>query len=178
MSPGVKAPHAEIVKRLRRHLAELEEQGYVVVNDFPCLLRQHSMLIPDLAVVGGQRWDKAVREEIGRPRVLTFVALGGEGKTSLVAKWTVDEMLAKGWPGCAATFAWSSDCAAATRRRLLRAARQGRKLRRPHPSVTSTAWVAPSSFSDSGTGVGKLVPSRRIDATPLLTPAGLPTLTT
>jgi hypothetical protein len=41
-----------------------------------------------------------------RPRVLTFVALGGEGKTSLVAKW-VDGLDRKDWPGCEAAFAWS-----------------------------------------------------------------------
>jgi hypothetical protein len=41
-----------------------------------------------------------------RPRVLTFVALGGEGKTSLVAKW-VDGLDQKDWPGCEAAFAWS-----------------------------------------------------------------------
>ena len=44
-------------------------------------------------------WAKTLRAEVGRSTVLTFVALGGEGKTSLVAKWAVDEMLAKGWPG-------------------------------------------------------------------------------
>ena len=52
-------------------------------------------------------WARALRAEAGRPHLLTFVALGGEGKTSLVAKWAVDEMLAKGWPGCDAAFAWS-----------------------------------------------------------------------
>lgn len=52
-------------------------------------------------------WARALRAETGRPHILTFVALGGEGKTSLVAKWAVDEMLAKGWPGCDAAFAWS-----------------------------------------------------------------------
>lgn len=41
-----------------------------------------------------------------RPRVLTFVALGGEGKTSLVAKWAA-ELAAQDWPGCDAAFAWS-----------------------------------------------------------------------
>ena len=51
-------------------------------------------------------WDKVVREEKGRPRVLTFVALGGEGKTSLVAKWAAD-LAGQGWPGCDAAFAWS-----------------------------------------------------------------------
>ena len=40
------------------------------------------------------------------PRVLTFVALGGEGKTSLVSKWA-DGLDRKDWPGCDAAFAWS-----------------------------------------------------------------------
>jgi hypothetical protein len=38
--------------------------------------------------------------------VLTFVALGGEGKTSLVAKWAAD-LAHQNWPGCEAVFAWS-----------------------------------------------------------------------
>ncbi|MGH8576200.1 MAG: TIR domain-containing protein [Gammaproteobacteria bacterium] len=51
-------------------------------------------------------WEQAVRGEPKRPRVLTFVALGGEGKTSLVAKWAAD-LAHQGWPGCDAVFAWS-----------------------------------------------------------------------
>ncbi len=51
-------------------------------------------------------WQKTLRLEKGRPRVLTFVALGGEGKTSLVAKWAA-EMAGQDWPGCDAAFAWS-----------------------------------------------------------------------
>jgi hypothetical protein len=51
-------------------------------------------------------WDKAQRQEKGRPHVLTFVALGGEGKTSLVAKWAA-ELAAQDWPGCDSAFAWS-----------------------------------------------------------------------
>lgn len=51
-------------------------------------------------------WDQAVRSETKRPHVLTFVALGGEGKTSLVAKWAAD-LAHQGWPGCDAVFAWS-----------------------------------------------------------------------
>jgi hypothetical protein len=41
-----------------------------------------------------------------RPHLLTFVALGGEGKTALVAKWAA-ELAAQDWPGCDAAFAWS-----------------------------------------------------------------------
>jgi hypothetical protein len=51
-------------------------------------------------------WGKVLRAETQRPHVLTFVALGGEGKTSLVAKWAA-ELAAQDWPGCDAAFAWS-----------------------------------------------------------------------
>jgi len=51
-------------------------------------------------------WAKVHRAESPRPHVLTFVALGGEGKTSLVAKWAA-ELAGQDWPGCDAVFAWS-----------------------------------------------------------------------
>jgi class 3 adenylate cyclase len=51
-------------------------------------------------------WEQSVRGETKRPHVLTFVALGGEGKTSLVAKWAA-ELAHRDWPGCDAVFAWS-----------------------------------------------------------------------
>jgi tetratricopeptide (TPR) repeat protein len=51
-------------------------------------------------------WDKVDSREKGRPHVLIFVALGGEGKTSLVAKWAA-ELAGQDWPGCDAAFAWS-----------------------------------------------------------------------
>ena len=52
-----------------------------------------------------EAWAKAAAGE-AHPRVLTFVALGGEGKTALVAKWAIS-MAEKGWPDCEAAFAWS-----------------------------------------------------------------------
>lgn len=51
-------------------------------------------------------WGQAQRGESKRPRILTFVALGGEGKTSLVAKWAA-ELAHQGWPGCDEVYAWS-----------------------------------------------------------------------
>jgi len=51
-------------------------------------------------------WEKATRGEPERPHVLTFVALGGEGKTALVAKWAAG-LAHKDWPGCDTAFAWS-----------------------------------------------------------------------
>ncbi len=51
-------------------------------------------------------WEKVVRDDTRHPHILTFVGLGGEGKTSLIAKWTA--LLAhRDWPGCDAAFAWS-----------------------------------------------------------------------
>jgi tetratricopeptide (TPR) repeat protein len=51
-------------------------------------------------------WAKVRRGTKKRPHVLTFVALGGEGKTSLVAKWAIG-LEAKQWPACDAVLAWS-----------------------------------------------------------------------
>jgi TIR domain len=51
-------------------------------------------------------WAKAVVAEAQRARVMTFVALGGEGKTALAAKWAVG-MAEKGWPDAEAGFGWS-----------------------------------------------------------------------
>lgn len=51
-------------------------------------------------------WSKAVNGKANRPRVLTFVAMGGEGKTSLTAKWAAG-LADRNWLGCEAAFAWS-----------------------------------------------------------------------
>jgi hypothetical protein len=51
-------------------------------------------------------WAKVCIAETPRPRVLTFFGLGGEGKTSLVAKWAVG-LAGENWPRCDAAFAWS-----------------------------------------------------------------------
>ncbi len=51
-------------------------------------------------------WAKVQNGEKGRPHVLTIVALGGEGKTALVAKWAA-KLAGQDWPGCDAAFAWS-----------------------------------------------------------------------
>ena len=51
-------------------------------------------------------WARVKGAEPKRSRVLVFVALGGEGKTSLVAKWAAD-LAHQDWPGCEAVFAWS-----------------------------------------------------------------------
>ncbi len=59
----------------------------------------------ELALLNGA-WLKIRRAEPKRPHIFTFVALGGEGKTSLVAKWLAD-LAYQNWPGCDSAFAWS-----------------------------------------------------------------------
>ncbi len=54
-------------------------------------------------------WQQATAPEhgsAGRAHIISFVALGGEGKTALVANW-VAQLAAQNWPGCDAAFAWS-----------------------------------------------------------------------
>jgi tetratricopeptide (TPR) repeat protein len=58
------------------------------------------------STTGGSRGSTPATHSNRRPHVLTFVALGGEGKTSLVAKWAAG-LAHQDWPGCDAVFAWS-----------------------------------------------------------------------
>lgn len=51
-------------------------------------------------------WAGVTKRELHRTHILTFVALGGEGKTSLVAKWLAAQAH-QDWPGCDDVFAWS-----------------------------------------------------------------------
>jgi len=60
----------------------------------------------DETVILDDAWAKVQAHTCPRPHVLSFVALGGEGKTSLIAKWVAD-LASRDWPGCDAVFAWS-----------------------------------------------------------------------
>ncbi|MEX2212642.1 MAG: toll/interleukin-1 receptor domain-containing protein [Phycisphaeraceae bacterium] len=51
-------------------------------------------------------WAKVQQAASPRPHILTFVALGGEGKTSLIAHWLAT-LAARDWPDCDAVYAWS-----------------------------------------------------------------------
>ena len=104
-------------------------------------------------------WDKAVRGETKRPHVLTFVALGGEGKTSLVAKWAA-ELAHQDWPGCDAAFAWSfySQGTREQTGRFVRPVPQGS----PHLLRRRGRWrPAPQGAFDKGRRLAQLVGERR-----------------
>ncbi len=51
VSPAATVWQADIVRRLRLNLAVLEQQNYVIANDFGCILDELSMPTPDLAAV-------------------------------------------------------------------------------------------------------------------------------
>jgi len=59
VSPAAKVWHAAIVGRLRLQLSALKQLGYMVENDFACILGRVSMPAPDLAAVSIERWNKA-----------------------------------------------------------------------------------------------------------------------
>ncbi len=60
VSPGPKVSHAYIVEQLRESLRPLRKRGFVVSNDFSCILLPHSMPVPDLAMVRQERWQAAI----------------------------------------------------------------------------------------------------------------------
>jgi hypothetical protein len=60
---------------------------------------------PDTALLK-KAWQQTIKGSKNRPHIQSFVALGGQGKTSLVAHWAA-QLAQAGWPGCEAAFAWS-----------------------------------------------------------------------
>lgn len=77
MSPGPKLWHADIVERLRHRLKPLELQGFVIANDFGCILGEESILIPDLAAVREERWRATAEGDAwleGSPELVIEVA--------------------------------------------------------------------------------------------------------
>lgn len=77
VSPGAKVSHAEIVRRLHKILRPIEEKGFVLSNDFSCLLKPDSMPVPDLAVIASERWNAAVTADTwldGSPELVIEVS--------------------------------------------------------------------------------------------------------
>jgi len=104
-------------------------------------------------------WSQVARGEKKRPHVLTFVALGGEGKTSLVANWIAD-LAHRDWPGCDAAFAWSF-YSQGTREQL--AASSDLFLKEAliffgEPALASSA----QSSSDKGRRLAQLIGERKV----------------
>ena len=67
---------------------------------------QHLIGREDETALLASAWQQVCDNASPRPHILSFVALGGEGKTALVADW-VAQLLAQDFPGCEAVFAWS-----------------------------------------------------------------------
>jgi hypothetical protein len=53
-----------------------------------------------------QAWDQAIREEAGRPHIITVVGIAGQGKTSLVAHWAAN-LWSRNATDIERVFAWS-----------------------------------------------------------------------
>ncbi len=77
VSPSAKVWHSAIVRRIRERLTPLEPKGYIVANDFACMLGKTSMPAPDLAAVSIERWNQAEDSEgwlDGAPELAVEVA--------------------------------------------------------------------------------------------------------
>ena len=110
--------HEELLSEIEdlpsRIVAALGQRGVVKPTfEFRANLNQVPKYAPPKLIGRGgemkllsDAWGEVCKETEKRHRILTFVALGGEGKTSLVAKW-VAEFASRDWPGCDAAFAWS-----------------------------------------------------------------------
>jgi hypothetical protein len=115
--PAQKFTLAEQIEEAKARIAELEAttegQSFSGPGSFHADISRIIKYAPaeligreDETKLLSDAWDKAVRGQVKRPHVLTIVALGGEGKTSLVANWAAD-LAHQDWPGCDAVFAWS-----------------------------------------------------------------------
>ncbi|MFC1748623.1 hypothetical protein ACFL2V_07430 [Pseudomonadota bacterium] len=102
---------AKIIKRLNinRGIPTTTEKAATIPADISRIDKYAPTKLigrEDETQVLNDAWNQAVNNTPKRPHLLTFVALGGEGKTSLVAKWAA-QLAHDDWPGCEAVFAWS-----------------------------------------------------------------------
>lgn len=96
-----------LIKLLREWIVETPSADRkvdvsAIINHAPIELAGRDNEMQRLAVL----WSRAIHDETSRANVVSFIALGGEGKTSIVAKW-IAALAREGWPGCDAAFAWS-----------------------------------------------------------------------
>jgi len=97
----------EFIKLLRRWLKDAPRQSRPI--DISRIIKYAPAELigrDDELKLLNDAWARVRSGEPKRPNVLSFVALGGEGKTSLVAKWAAD-LAHQDWAGCDAVFAWS-----------------------------------------------------------------------
>jgi hypothetical protein len=103
----------EAKAKITEYTASPGNTGVVGVSHFKADLSRIDRYAPEKLIgreaelqLLDQAWGKVVNTETTRPRVLALVAMGGEGKTSLVAKWAA-QLAHTGWRGCDTVFAWS-----------------------------------------------------------------------
>ncbi len=97
---------SKVLRDLVEILPRLEMHAQVDISQIVDYAPEELIGREDEIAMLNEAWAKVQSPERGRPYVLTYVALGGEGKTSLAAHWAV-RLAAQDWPGCEAAFAWS-----------------------------------------------------------------------
>ena len=104
-------PRAQFIKLMMRCVKEApgkpQPDDIAIPIDIDRITRyapQHLIGREDDTALLASAWQQACAGENPRPHIISFVALGGEGKTALVADWVAQQT---NWPDCEAAFAWS-----------------------------------------------------------------------
>src|ERR1700761_6003742 len=88
LSPSAKPLHATVVRRLTKLIEVLEGRGYELRTDFGCILGEHSLPGPDLALIRAERWNSIGKDEylIGSPELVVEIFSPSNRKTLMAQK--------------------------------------------------------------------------------------------
>ncbi|HEX3681919.1 MAG TPA: Uma2 family endonuclease [Bryobacteraceae bacterium] len=88
LSPSAKPLHAKVVANLFDMLKALQAQGYARATDFGCVLGEHSLPGPDLAVIRTDRWRSVGEDDylIGSPELVVEVFSPSNRKALMAQK--------------------------------------------------------------------------------------------
>jgi hypothetical protein len=92
-----------IVPYAPEHLLGREGEMAMLIDAWQQVLNDVS---PAVSPASSPAVNPTVSPTATRPHLLSLVAMGGAGKTSLLAHWAL-QLARQGWPGCDAVLAWS-----------------------------------------------------------------------
>ena len=88
LSPNAKPLHAKVVANLFDMLKALQAGGYARATDFGCILGEHSLPGPDLAVIRTERWRRVGEDDylVGSPELVVEVFSPSNRKALMAQK--------------------------------------------------------------------------------------------
>jgi Uma2 family endonuclease len=88
LSPNAKPLHAKVIRSITKLIESLEKFGYHIATDFGCILGEHSLPGPDLALIRTERWRAVAEDEylIGSPELVVEVFSPSNRKALMAQK--------------------------------------------------------------------------------------------